>query len=276
MKTLNNRIVMVLLSLFIYSASSYAETAYTLVNGFYYILNEATLEATFTSPSVDKTKLYGAESITIPSEVTHNNKTYKVTAIDYATFENDTKLKSITIPSTVSFIGERAFQYCKSLTSVTLPNSLLRIERNTFGGCNSLKKIVIPEGVTTISQYAFDECNALTSVVIPSSVDFISTHAFEKCKALNSITVKSATPIDIFSNTFTVYGDLHVPAGSKAAYEQAPIWKKFNIIEDDEVTGIKDLENANEETVIYSLSGTRLSASGKGVNIVNGKKVVIK
>ena len=143
-------------------------------------------------------------------------------------------------------------------------------------GCNALYSVTIPNSVTTIGECAFKDCEALTSIVIPNSVDFISTHAFENCKSLKSITVESTTPIDLFSNTFAIYGDLHVPAGSKAAYKNAAIWKKFNIIEEGEATGISNLNANNSSQNIYSLSGTHLYAPRKGVNIINGKKVVIK
>ena len=279
MKFFSTRLLIVFLSLFTISASCYAQYVYipgTYINGLYYILNDATLEASLTKPNFNVMSSYGMSSITVPSEVKYNKKTYKVTSIEREALMHENALTSITIPNTVSWIGEWAFYECENLTSVTLPGSIIRIERGVFNECKSLKQITLPEGITQISPFAFGDCEALTSIILPTSINFISTYAFNNCNSLKTVTVKSAAPIDLYSNTFAVYGDLHVPTGSKAAYKNAAIWKKFNIIEEGEATGISNLNANNSSQNIYSLNGTHLSAPRKGVNIINGKKVVIK
>ena len=56
--------------------------------------------------------------IEIPSTVTHNDKTYNVTAISKEGFRGCSNLTSITIPDSVTSIGNSAFQTCQGLTSV--------------------------------------------------------------------------------------------------------------------------------------------------------------
>ncbi|TFG57275.1 MAG: DUF1080 domain-containing protein [Methanomassiliicoccus sp.] len=115
---------------------------------------------------------------TIPSSVT--------TIGDHA-FESCTSLTSITIPGSVTLIGYGAFQSCSSLTSITIPSSVTTIGSNGFALCISLTSATISEGVTSIGASAFAYCH-LTSVTIPGSVTTIGSGAFQKCFALTSMT----------------------------------------------------------------------------------------
>ena len=62
-------------------------------------------------------------------------------------------------------IAGGAFYNCKSLTSVTIPNSVTSIGDYAFRGCESLTSVTIPNSVTSIGSFAFDGCFKLTSVI---------------------------------------------------------------------------------------------------------------
>ena len=111
------------------------------------------------------------------------------TAIEkFSTIVNDfPNLQTITIPSSVTSIGSRAFYGCTSLTSITIPDSVTSIGNYAFYDCTSLKSITIPEGVKSIGSKAFHNCESLTSVTIPSSVFSIGTYAFGHCLSLKTI-----------------------------------------------------------------------------------------
>ena len=88
-------------------------------------------------------------------------------------------------------IAGGAFRYCSSLTSVTIPNSVTSIGEEAFDGCESLTSVTIPDGVTSIGYKAFKGCKSLTSVSIPSSVTRIGYYPFKGCTSLTSMVVAS-------------------------------------------------------------------------------------
>ena len=102
---------------------------------------------------------------------------YPVTSIgDYAFHGSD--LTSITIPDSVTSIGNYAFEYCTGLTSITIPDSVTSIGDRAFGHCTGLTSITIPDSVTIIGFCAFEYCTGLTSITIPNSVTIIGGGAF--------------------------------------------------------------------------------------------------
>jgi hypothetical protein len=101
------------------------------------------------------------------------------------------------------------------------------------------------------------------------------------------------TVISLIENPFTIYGKtsndrifsqntfnnatLYVPTGTIEKYKATQGWKDFAFIEESDATGINVVENAkSNNTTIYDLNGVRQSEPKKGINIVNGKKVVVK
>ena len=56
--------------------------------------------------------------------------------------------------------------YCTGLTSVTIPDSVTRIGEALFIGCSELTSVTIGSGVTSIGTRVFESCMKLTSVTI--------------------------------------------------------------------------------------------------------------
>jgi hypothetical protein len=133
-----------------------------------------------------------SQTVKIPAKIDGK----KVTVIEG--FANK-ELNSVTIPKSVTTIGELAFSD-NQLTSVTIPDSVTTIGRQAFYD-NQLNSVTIPKSVTTIGELAFSY-NQLTSVTIPDSVTEIGSDAFSK-NQLTSVTIpKSVTFIGwgIFRN----------------------------------------------------------------------------
>ena len=120
------------------------------------------------------------QSITIPDSVT---------SIGDRAFDYCSSLQSVTIPDSVTSIGTDAFSHCSSLQSVTIPNSVTSIGNSAFSFCESLHSVTIPNSVTSIGNSAFSFCESLHSVTIPDSVTSIGDRSFERCSSLESVTI---------------------------------------------------------------------------------------
>ena len=154
--------------------------------------------------TVSNTLVVGCKATSIPSSVT---------IIGEDAFENCTSLTNINIPNSVTSIGEGAFWGCKGLSSITIPSSVTSIESGAFVDCTSLTSINIPNSVTSIGNWAFDGCTGLTSVSIPESVTSIGYQAFAGCTGLTSITIpNSVTSIgDIAFQSCTSLTSITIP-----------------------------------------------------------------
>lgn len=138
---------------------------------------------------------------------------------------------NVSIPNTVTAIGNSAFKNCNSLGAITIPNSVETIETYAFMDCSALQTITVPNGVKSIEWGAFETCSQLTNVELPASLTNLEGRAFGGCKNLEEIKVMNPTPISIPQNTFEGVDKnicvLHVPNGTKTAYEQMLVWQDF-------------------------------------------------
>ncbi len=118
--------------------------------------------------------------VTIPSSVT---------SIGDGAFTACPRLAVIAIPNSVTNIGESAFSGCNDLVMVTMGNGVTGIGDSAFSGCTSLPGITIPGSVTSIGDSAFSDCTSLPGITIPGSVTSIGDHAFSGCANLTLVTM---------------------------------------------------------------------------------------
>ena len=131
-------------------------------------------------------------------------------------------------------IQNATFAYCISLTSVSIPNTISRIGEQVFESCSSLTSIIIPNSVTSIGRNAFYKCSSLTSVTIGNCVNEIGSTSFAYCSNLtnlycNAINVPN-TASNAFLDSYIEYATLHVPTESVNAYKAKEPWKNFKSI----------------------------------------------
>lgn len=102
-------------------------------------------------------------------------------------FLNCVNLTCVSIPDSVTVLGESAFYNCTKLAKVTLSKNITEIKRLCFYNCDALTSVELPEGVTTIDNYAFNNCGKLTSMVLPKSVKTVGNNAFYDSRNLKYI-----------------------------------------------------------------------------------------
>lgn len=121
------------------------------------------------------------EDIIIPSK--YNG--LPVTAIGQNAFMDDSILKSISIPNSVSELLPFAFGYCYNLITIQMDFSSIEvIHSNVFSGCTSLKNVTLPESIETIGAGAFARCESLNYIMLPESIQHIELNAFRHCDNL--------------------------------------------------------------------------------------------
>ena len=177
----------------------------------------------------------GLTELTLPNSVT---------SIGDCAFYGCTGLTELILPNSVSSIGDIAFTYCSGLEKITVEsgnscydsrdncNSIIDTEFNTLiVGC---KNSVIPNSVTSIGYYAFYGCSGLTELTLPASVASIGDGAFICCSDLSKITSLAEIPpvcgSGVFDRVNKTNCELIVPVISVTAYKQAEVWNEFSNI----------------------------------------------
>ncbi len=101
-------------------------------------------------------------------------------------FENNSWVRNIDIPSSVTELSDNCFNGC-SLTTIALPAHMTRIGALAFGENKKLTSITLPQTLLLMGEGAFAWCEKLTSVVIPDSLKIIPKEAFNSCPHLVSV-----------------------------------------------------------------------------------------
>jgi len=134
-----------------------------------------------------------------------------VTSIGNYAFKNCNNLGNINLKQLTNLqtIGNYAFASCSSLWNSAVPaairtqnagiaNSVISIGSWAFTGCTGMVTFQIHStnsNLTTIGQYAFQSCSSLTSIILPNSLTTLSMGALYLCSSLTSLTVQSGVTI---------------------------------------------------------------------------------
>ncbi len=120
------------------------------------------------------------EEIVIPSEYAG----MPVVRIGYGAFERSWSALEITVPETVTDIGDYAFSECSNLESVALPQGLLSLGDKAFYKCEKLSGVALPRSMKNLGKYVFTGCRVLGSIKFIGSEEEWSLVSKEKTWAI--------------------------------------------------------------------------------------------
>ena len=117
--------------------------------------------------------------------------------IDTEAFFECLNLKHVELPDSLQIIKYGAFYGCKGLTgTLTIPPSVTAIGNNAFANCSGLTELTIPPSVKAIPSSAFNRCSSLKHVTFPDSLKNIEDGAFSGCQSLDQETVERLNAVN--------------------------------------------------------------------------------
>ena len=249
--------LLLLKTLILLICASFATTASAYdfyVNGIYY--NQYTLSSVeVTYKNTDYNSYSG--SVTVPSSITVNGKTYAVIRIGDHAFDKCTNLTSLTLPEGISTLGNWSISQCPALKSITIPNSVYEVGQSVLMDNTALTSVTIGTGLSELTKYMFIRCSALTEVYVPNNVTTIGfsvfrdctklkkvtlgtgmktieSQAFENTTALKTVICRATTPPSVTSSTFSGSNQsdagLYVPYLSIDTYKNTNYWRGFSFV----------------------------------------------
>ena len=124
--------------------------------------------------------------------------TYDYSSSDSSPFDGNQVVQSITVSSGITKIGNKIFADCDNLKTVSLPDTVTSIGESVFtifedmvGVVRGLEEITIPASVKSIGKWAFSGTK-LTEIIIPASVTEIGDYVFRDCAKLKTARIDSS------------------------------------------------------------------------------------
>ncbi len=163
---------------------------------------------TITGYNIEK----GGVNVKVPEQIEHR----PVIVIGANAF-NNTSIESLSLPSTLKMIEEKAFYKSTKLTSVEIPSSVKTIGANAFDMNLNLTSLILHEGLENIGKSAFRYSKLSGTLEIPSTVKIIEDGAFHNVTRINTLILHEGLEI-IENSAFGangLTGTLEIPSSVK-------------------------------------------------------------
>lgn len=181
-----------------------------------------------------------------------------VTALNDWYFKQCSNLTSVSLPNTLTYIGQQCFAECSKLTSIKLPNTMTSLDGAIFQQ-SGLTSIILPDSLTTIWQYTFKK-TPLSEIILPEKLTYLYIGAFYGCEYLSKVySLNTTAPVDVYDkkelpsyvfDRIAENATLYVPSGSKQSYIDAG-YADYHTTSDFTVTFGNNFKNIEE---FYSIN----------------------
>ncbi len=163
---------------------------------------------------------------------------------------------TLTLPDSVTVIGEGAFSNLEGLKKIIIPGTVKRIERNAFAYNKALEEVIMLDGVEYIGAQAFMQCSNLKKVKMPNTINEIISMAFYACQSLTDVELSSGLKT-ISSSVF----------GSCTSLTTINLKEGIEIILGGAFYGCKNLETIEISKTVKSISSSTFAECIKLNNI---------
>lgn len=166
--------------------------------------------------NIKVTKYFGED---FQKDYTNISTTFSIKEIADSAFADNTNVKSVVIPESVTSVGKNLFENCTALESVTFQNIMTTLPENTFKNCKALTNVLFAEkeynvtdlseedykkyvkldeknkpkfetfkvGLRTIESGAFEGCSVLETLTLPTTLEVVKTGAVKNCPILHNL-----------------------------------------------------------------------------------------
>lgn len=231
--------------------------------------------------------------------------------IDYGAFNDCSNLKNVYVPSLEDWLSLDflSFSYWEGATplsaasanlyindelcaNIIIPENILKVKKLSFTKCASLHSVKFPNDLEYIETAAFYNCENLREIELGTGIKAIYNYAFACCESLQIVKINAVEPPileNAFNDSYPGFMTLHIPEGTKEAYEKVDGWKNFGTIIDDlpNDSGIEEVSIDEFKPIeIYDLNGVCIFSGTNNFDLPSGlyiikqgnitKKVIIK
>ena len=125
--------------------------------------------------------------IVIPESISYDGNNYTVVRATNGAFQN-TDITGITLPNSITSLGNSCFKLCHNLTSVKLPDNITVLGDEAFNTCYKLSSVKLPTTLTSLGKWCFLNCG-ITTLTLPNSITNLGIGCFSLCENLETITL---------------------------------------------------------------------------------------
>lgn len=151
-------------------------------------------------------------AVDVPGAITVDGTEYTVTNLEAGVFYQTPNVTSVTFHEGLKNIEYETFWQTK-VTDIVFPNTLENLSYSNFYKCTTLKTLTFGTGIKTIGNNTLNGCTAMTDLTVLAEVP---------------PTLEAGRSGSIFASTCPKSQiTLHIPAGTKAAYQADANWQGF-------------------------------------------------